>query len=743
MAIEVNIFAPTHPHAKQQLVLDALDSGSRFVLLRAGRKFRKTSLMISWLFEKAMETGLSCPYVAPNRVQAKNIAWDDHVQRILNELTIKGVPFKKNEVELSIRLPNGGKIQLLGVENKEALRGISNWGAIACFTGYTPVLTVNGYKRIDTIEAGDLAITPNGIRKIIRAGVRKHTNKLVEIVLSNGETIKGTPDHKVLTENGLIRLDELCYHTHIWTTKHYPLLSSKGSSIGLKRAVKHITDQGLKAKRGIFTGKYGRVIGEIYPMDASSITKTGTPSTTISPTLFVSPQPSTHQTTSSTESGKTLKPSCKELEKTYPYLLPMHEAMKGETKQDKDLIVSDIWLQNGTEVRRVRSGIANVLRAIGKTCLHIKNTVSCAMGNTRHSTPTGQFSALSIAETRHIVLPEKVPVYDLTVEHDHCYFAGSLLVSNCDEYDDWKEDIWPTIIRPNLITHKAPAIIAGTPKGYKNLYKLENSGIFKPFHFTSYDNPDLDPGELEQLVIESKQTGEGYYRQEILAQYEKPQGTVYEEWDMDRQWIPFDYDPNLPVHLSWDFGVNDPTSILFIQPNGHEIRLIDYYEASNGNIEHFVQYIASKPYKQASFEAGDIAGNARELVSGKSPITELNRLKHYVKTTQIPSVPVQIRHAHKFINRLYVSKSNPNCERFVHCLVNYRYPEKPATNINQSNEIPIHDEYSHAMRAWEYYCWNLYEPSVKIQENIPANSVFGILKRKEEERLLQEELYGY
>lgn len=407
MKAKVNVFAPSHPHVNQQKVLDELDSGTRWVLLRAGRKWRKTSLIISWLFEQAFLTHLTCPYIAPNRTQAKNIAWDDHVQRILNELTLKKIPYKKNEVELSVEVPGGGKVQLLGIENKEALRGISNWGAVGC-----------------------------------------------------------------------------------------------------------------------------------------------------------------------------------------------------------------------------------------------------------------------------------------------------------DEYDDWEEDIWPNIIRPNLITHNAPAIIAGTPKGFRNLYRLEHGGIFKSFHFTSDDNPELDPKELEALKEEYMKMGMGAYRQEILAEYEKPQGTVYEEWNMDQQYLTIGYNSTLPLHLAWDFGVNDPTVILFLQPNGSELRLIDYYEASNADLKHFVDYIDERGYKVPEFEAGDIAGRARQLITGKSPINELRRLGHHVRSMAIPDIEQQIRNTHKYIPNLYVSKSNPNCKRFIECILNYRYPKKPETLVNQDNENPIHDEFSHAMRALEYYCWN-------------------------------------
>jgi hypothetical protein len=318
--IKINVFAPTEPHEKQKEVLKALDEGERFVLLRAGRKFRKTSLMISWLFEKALETGLNCPYVAPSKVQAKNIVWDDHVQRLLTEFKKKGIPFKTNEVELSVSLPGNAKVQLFGVENKEALRGISNWGAIAC-----------------------------------------------------------------------------------------------------------------------------------------------------------------------------------------------------------------------------------------------------------------------------------------------------------DEYDDWQEDIWPLIIRPNLIPNKAPAIIGGTPKGFKNLYRLEEQGIFKPFHYTSHDNPELDSAELSELEAEYKKMGESYYRQEILAKYVKPYGVVYEEWPLSN-YISAPYDPALPLHLSFDFGVNDPTAIIWIQRLGGEFRVIDYYEASDGDVGHFVQVINSKPYKQPDLVTGDPAGKARSMTTATSPI---------------------------------------------------------------------------------------------------------------------------
>lgn len=413
---EINTFYPSKPHVGQKEVLSELDSGTRFIQLRAGRKWRKTSLIISWLFEIAGKTGLVCPYVAPNRVQAKNICWDDHVQRILNHFSEIKLPYKKNEVELSITLPNSGKVQLLGVENAEALRGISNWGA----------------------------------------------------------------------------------------------------------------------------------------------------------------------------------------------------------------------------------------------------------------------------------------------------FGG-------DEIDDWELDIWPTIIRPNLMTNKAPAIMAGTPKGFRQLYALEQSGLFKCFHYTSMDNPELDPEELETMAKEYKKLGEDYYSQEILAEYRKPVGMVYREWNFEKQFVKIEYDPNLPLHITMDYGVNEPTALIWIQPNGAETRVIDYYEASDASIEHFVSVINAKPYKKADLFTGDAAGKARSLTTGTSPIEILATKGINVRTRDGVQIPDQIRQTHIKIPGLYVSAK---AERFKDCLLNYRYPVKGTNLINQENEIPIHDKWSHGARAFEYWAINSEELFTSINPSV-------------------------
>lgn len=269
-------------------------------------------------------------------------------------------------------------------------------------------------------------------------------------------------------------------------------------------------------------------------------------------------------------------------------------------------------------------------------------------------------------------------------------------------FKDWKST-WAAI-RPILIDSGAGGWFISTPNGFNHFYELYNLAQadtdYQAFHYTSYDNPYLPVGEIEKT---RKDLDESQFRQEILADFTRPAGTVYSDWNVDR-FQRIDYEPFLPLHISFDWGVSDPTSVIWLQPSGGEIRVIDYYEASDANIEHFISVINSKPYKPAELYTGDAAGKSRSLQTGTSVIEILASKGIHVRVTDGLKITDQIRVTHGYMPRLYVDSDR--CSRFRDCLLNYRYPTKKSSAINQSNEQPIHDEYSHAMRAFEYWCVN-------------------------------------
>lgn len=129
-----------------------------------------------------------------------------------------------------------------------------------------------------------------------------------------------------------------------------------------------------------------------------------------------------------------------------------------------------------------------------------------------------------------------------------------------DEIDSMRafEKHWREILRPTLADTKGAAIFMGTPKGYRTLYRLEtkakNNPLYEVFHFTSYDNPYLDTEEIEAMREDMTPS---QFAQEVMAEYKKMEGLVYEEFNRDKHMVKLPFEPER-YGISIDFGYNHP-----------------------------------------------------------------------------------------------------------------------------------------------------------------------------------------
>jgi phage terminase large subunit len=117
---------PYGPRDQQKEIHDHL---KRFNVLVCHRRFGKTVLCINEMIKAAMTCELERPrvfYIAPLYRQAKQVAWDyvQHYSRpILDAVYDKPGDHIFNS-ELKIEFPNGGRVQLFGGDNPDALRGV-------------------------------------------------------------------------------------------------------------------------------------------------------------------------------------------------------------------------------------------------------------------------------------------------------------------------------------------------------------------------------------------------------------------------------------------------------------------------------------------------------------------------------------------------------------------------------------------------------------------------------------------
>jgi len=104
-----------------------------------------------------------------------------------------------------------------------------------------------------------------------------------------------------------------------------------------------------------------------------------------------------------------------------------------------------------------------------------------------------------------------------------------------DEYADMKPEVWEQILRPALADQKGDAMFIGTPMGRNHFYDLfqyasiAEDDQWKGWHFTSYDNPLLDP---EEINAAKKSMSAFSFRQEFMASFEAAGGELFKEKDV-------------------------------------------------------------------------------------------------------------------------------------------------------------------------------------------------------------------
>mgnify|MGYP003336018480 FL=1 len=117
----------------------------------------------------------------------------------------------------------------------------------------------------------------------------------------------------------------------------------------------------------------------------------------------------------------------------------------------------------------------------------------------------------------------------------------SLTYAVLDEVADIKPEAWEQVIRASLSDKKGRAMFIGTPKGrnwFYDLFKLgqtDDDPDWKSWHFTTKDNPLIDPSEIDA----AKKTLSSFaFKQEYMASFDNAGSDVFKE-----EWIKYGEEP--------------------------------------------------------------------------------------------------------------------------------------------------------------------------------------------------------
>jgi hypothetical protein len=130
-------------------------------------------------------------------------------------------------------------------------------------------------------------------------------------------------------------------------------------------------------------------------------------------------------------------------------------------------------------------------------------------------------------------------------------------------------------------------VFISTPDGYNWFYDLYNqeqtNKNYKSYHFTSYDNPYLKAGEID----EAKTTmSHERFEQEFMAEFMKRSGAIWPKFSRDIHCVER-RQPEGTIYGSIDFGfaIGHETAVLWHEVTSKGVYTFDGFDVSQKNIQ--------------------------------------------------------------------------------------------------------------------------------------------------------------
>ena len=306
--------------------------------------------------------------------------------------------------------------------------------------------------------------------------------------------------------------------------------------------------------------------------------------------------------------------------------------------------------------------------------------------------------------------------------------------------------------------------LATTPNGFDWVYdrfhedgdirrNLKNPGIYELVMSRTEDNREFLPeGYIEDLYANySDENGEltAFGRQEIWGSFEGvTEGSVFYAYDQAKHYQDFEYNPELSLYSTWDFGVGDPGVLEFAQVEyvkrevgDHDIWLpkvyfLDALEHKDLGAKqwstHYHDWLEMNVGgRRPDGNFGDPAGRQRNANTGTSVITDLAEAG--VNVRPAPKLPPDhgIRLANNMMQGGRIVVRRGTGERLSKAFTSARW--KLDDNGNKVGTAPVHDWTSHYVTA-AYYLLNslftLRPPRTRKPQQAPPPGSAGDIKNQ-------------
>ena len=286
------------------------------------------------------------------------------------------------------------------------------------------------------------------------------------------------------------------------------------------------------------------------------------------------------------------------------------------------------------------------------------------------------------------------------------------------EYSISDPSAWQ-LINPILAENGGWALFNGTPRGenhfYKMLLKAKADSTWYSSHLSVKDTQAILPDELRKA--RSELNNEARFQSEYMCSFKTPvEGAYYgsqinkahkEKRILDNIAV----DPLLPVYTGWDLGMDDATTIWFVQLFRNEVRVVNYYENSGEGLPHYARELHMWAAKRDVTYAKHFAPHdikVRELGTGKSRIETARSLG--LKFTTVKKLPVidGIEAVRNLLPRCWFSKND--CYAGIEALKGYHKEFDSSKGVFRKS--PVHDSNSHGADGFRTLAVGLKQPTM-------------------------------
>lgn len=216
--------------------------------------------------------------------------------------------------------------------------------------------------------------------------------------------------------------------------------------------------------------------------------------------------------------------------------------------------------------------------------------------------------------------------------------------------------------------------------------------------------------KIDDCITQMRRSSRASWQSEMLCERPSLENVVFAEFDPAVHVAPVDYEANLPLYRSLDFGFVNPFVCLWIQVDGEgKVRVIDEYVRTRASIDVHAEAVKQRTACDEAAVAAtfcDPAGAGVNDVTGTSVVKELRSLgiRARFRRSSILEGLELVRRALRTGDGQSKLVISPRCPRLIEAMSCYHYPDA-TTGANR--ELPLKDGlYDHPIDALRYFFIN-------------------------------------